>query len=300
MSYGYVPDPGYYPAEYATSITRPDMFRSYLEKNIEALIKNHGEHVSIGLTKTPMPIDFAFDESFSFDPYFSGKKELENQFSAKFTRADMRFIDDAIVHAKYGPSITGDLPPNHWYAQPMLTGIRPLVRYTAPRIDFGINKLMHLTGTSAEVFQNFVVCTNFKTYIEAFKSEFTNSYLKAVDNPKPKNKAYLALVESGNVVTYNQNIPDAKARFKAVAGDKFVIGDQQREAAFPSYHLVREDGQGISLINVHQAASNVENILTHVAVLREKTILMQGISGGLTGNLEKRAIFTATLISTTG
>lgn len=43
LSYGFVARPG----KYKTTITRPDLFRDYLEHQIELLIKNHGLEVVI-------------------------------------------------------------------------------------------------------------------------------------------------------------------------------------------------------------------------------------------------------------
>ena len=44
LSFGHVPDPG----TYATTITRPDLFRGYLEQQIGLLLENHGVPVTVG------------------------------------------------------------------------------------------------------------------------------------------------------------------------------------------------------------------------------------------------------------
>ena len=55
LSFGHVTVPG----AYATTITRPDLFRGYLTEQIALLMKNHGVPVAIGDSETPMPVHFA-------------------------------------------------------------------------------------------------------------------------------------------------------------------------------------------------------------------------------------------------
>src|SRR5690554_4637899 len=55
LSFGHVSRPG----THAATITRPDLFRNYLEQQIGLLIHNHEVPVQIGLSDTPMPVHFA-------------------------------------------------------------------------------------------------------------------------------------------------------------------------------------------------------------------------------------------------
>ena len=55
LSFGHVSVPG----TYASSITRPDLFRGYLTQQIALVMKNHGVSVSVGDSETPMPVHFA-------------------------------------------------------------------------------------------------------------------------------------------------------------------------------------------------------------------------------------------------
>ncbi|MFN6978470.1 MAG: AMP nucleosidase, partial [Gemmobacter sp.] len=52
LSFGHVSEPGVY----ATTITRPDLFRNYLRQQIELLLRSHGEPVQIGPSDTPIPV----------------------------------------------------------------------------------------------------------------------------------------------------------------------------------------------------------------------------------------------------
>ena len=49
LAYGHMVMPG----DYATTITRPDLFQDYLEDQIGLIMKNHGVPVSVGESATP-------------------------------------------------------------------------------------------------------------------------------------------------------------------------------------------------------------------------------------------------------
>ena len=56
LSYGFVAGPGVH----ETTVTRPDLFRTYLTEQIRLLIENHGVPVEIGELSEPIPIHFAY------------------------------------------------------------------------------------------------------------------------------------------------------------------------------------------------------------------------------------------------
>jgi AMP nucleosidase len=56
LAYGFVAGPGVH----ETSVTRPDLFRSYLTEQIGLLIENHGVPVEVGESTEPIPIHFAY------------------------------------------------------------------------------------------------------------------------------------------------------------------------------------------------------------------------------------------------
>jgi len=55
LSFGHVAEPG----TFATTVTRPDLFRNYLTQQIGLLMRNHGLPVTIGTSDTPIPVHFA-------------------------------------------------------------------------------------------------------------------------------------------------------------------------------------------------------------------------------------------------
>jgi AMP nucleosidase len=59
LAFGHVSSPG----TYATTVTRPDLFRNYLIQQIELLVQNHGVTVQVGPSDTPIPVHFAVTAS---------------------------------------------------------------------------------------------------------------------------------------------------------------------------------------------------------------------------------------------
>jgi AMP nucleosidase len=55
LSFGHVATPG----TFATTVTRPYMFRHYLRQQIGLLLANHGVKVQVGASDVPMPVHFA-------------------------------------------------------------------------------------------------------------------------------------------------------------------------------------------------------------------------------------------------
>ena len=46
------------PDTYSTTVTRPDLFRNYLEQQIELMMQSHGVPVTISASETPIPVHF--------------------------------------------------------------------------------------------------------------------------------------------------------------------------------------------------------------------------------------------------
>jgi AMP nucleosidase len=124
-------------------------------------------------------------------------------------------------------------------------------------------RLQHYTATRPEHFQRFVLFTNYQRYVD----EFLDHARREVAN----GDEYLALVEPGDVVTPNPRLNDAAPSGTPV----------EHLPQMPSYHLVREDRLGITLVNIGVGPSNARTITDHLAVLRPHCWLMVGHCGGL-------------------
>lgn len=126
----------------------------------------------------------------------------------------------------------------------------PLALFTAPRTDLSLLRLKHYTGTKAEHFQNYVIFTNYQFYID----EFTK-----IAQQKIGQDGYTAFIQ-----------PD----------------EEKRQPQMPAYHLKRERGSGITMINIGVGPSNAKTITDHVAVLRPHAWLMLGHCAGLRNSQE--------------
>jgi AMP nucleosidase len=138
--------------------------------------------------------------------------------------------------------------------------------FTAPRVDYSLQRLRHYSGTAPEWFQNFVLFTNYQFYID----EFIRLGRAAMQDPASD---YVAFVEPGNVVT-------RRVGLAAQAVD--ALGQEPpRLPQMPAYHLLREDRSGITMVNIGVGPSNAKTITDHIAVLRPHAWLMLGHCAGL-------------------
>ncbi len=167
LSFGHISDPG----SYATTITRPKLFHTYLLQQIGLLIENHGLPVEIGLSTTPMPVHFAMEAGTS----------VPQDGASSFTLRDVFDVPDL--------STTNDDIVNGTYDSP--DGIGPLAPFTAQRVDYSLARLEHYTATSPDHFQNYVLFTNYQFYVSEFEA-----YARAqLDDPA---SGYTEFVSTGN------------------------------------------------------------------------------------------------------
>lgn len=238
LSFGHVAGPG----TYATTITRPDLFRSYLTQQISLLMHNHGVSVQIGPSETPIPVHFAV----AGNPNVSVPQEGVLEFSLRdvFDVPDLATTNDDIVNG------TRTHNPD---------GSAPLAPFTAQRVDYSLARLSHYTATDATHFQNHVLFTNYQFYVDEFES-YARAALANPDN------GYTSFVATGN---HEITTPDG------------VIPPHSKTPQMPTYHLKRADGNGITLVNIGVGPSNAKTATDHIAVLRPRAWLMVGHCAGL-------------------
>ncbi|WP_334192270.1 AMP nucleosidase, partial [Pararhodobacter sp.] len=170
LAFGYVPEPG----TYATTITRPDLFRNYLEQQIELLLKNHNQPVMVGFSDTPIPLHFAM----------AGRDDVAMAGELSFTLRDIFDVPDL--------SITNDDIVNGEGVR-NADGSVPLAPFTAQRVDYSLARLAHYTATDPEHFQNHVLFTNYQFYVDEFEA-YARQVLADPDS------GYTAFVAPGNAV----------------------------------------------------------------------------------------------------
>ena len=237
LSFGHVSVPG----TYATTVTRPDLFRNYLIQQIGLLIRHHAQPVTIGPSKTPIPVHFAV----ATRPDITVPQEGATKFTLRdiFDVPDLATTSDDIVNGTYAPA----------------DGIWPLSLFTAQRVDYSLARLSHYTATDAAHFQNHVLFTNYQFYVSEFET-YARAMLADPDS------GYSSFVATGNV---------------EITGPDDPIEMPLKLPQMPTYHLKREDGNGITLVNIGIGPSNAKTATDHIAVLRPHAWLMVGHCAGL-------------------
>lgn len=251
LAFGFVSGPG----RYSTTLTRPDLFEDYYRKQFELLLKNHQVPLEIGISQTPIPIHFAFNDGMhvegSLDP---SRITLMRQV---FDLPDLSVMDDSIANGTYNVAAGSD---------------SPLSLFTGPRVDYSLHRLRHYTGSDPGYFQNFVIFTNYQFYVDEFVRMGAN-IMAASDNPREAayRRGYTSLVEPGGYTITNANL-----------GKGEVIGERvARLPQMPAYHLTRKDRNGISIVNIGVGPSNARTISDHIAVTRPHAWIMLGHCAGL-------------------
>ena len=231
------------PGVYGATLTRPDLFAGYFRAQINDLINHHGLPVVVGLSWRPIPLPFVVEDATAD----VGPVEIQ-KIQEHFHLPDLSSIDDDIVNGTF-------------QAKPGEP--KPLALFSAARVDYSLHRLSHYTATSVEHFQRFVLFTNYERYVDEFVVHGLEQ-VRAGDE-------FSAFVEPGDVVTTNPNL-----------GDGGTTGTAPTHLPqMPAYHLVRENGEGITLVNIGVGPSNAKTATDHIAVLRPHAWLMLGHCAGL-------------------
>jgi AMP nucleosidase len=245
LSYGFVAGPG----RFETTLTRPDLYGRYYLEQFQLLLNNHAVELEICTSTQPIPVHFSFTDN----DHLEGEMNAERRARMRdvFDLPDLAAMDDGIANGTYAP---GPGEP------------QPLSLFTAPRVDYSLHRLRHYTGTLPEHFQNFVLFTNYQFYID----EFIALGRAAMTDP---HSGYRAFVEPGNLTTHRVSSAGTPAQAQGQS--------PPRLPQMPGYHLVREDGSGISMVNIGVGPANAKNITDHIAVLRPHAWIMLGHCAGL-------------------
>lgn len=230
-----------HPGCYTTTITRPALFREYLEEQLNLLQEDYGASIEVVPSSHEIPYPYVID---------GASLALDRSMSADLTRyfptTELAQIGDETADGLFQPA-----------------GFSPLSHFDARRVDFSLARLRHYTGTPVEHFQPFVLFTNYTRYVDEFV-RWARQQISDASSP------YIALSCAGGVWL------DEHSNVTADAPD--VSGKNHQ---MPAYHLLTKDGQGITLVNIGVGPSNAKTICDHLAVLRPNVWLMIGHCGGL-------------------
>jgi len=182
--------------------------------------------------------------AFAIDPStFEISKEYSARIGEHFPLPNLKYIHDDLA----------DGAVEHPNDEPL-----PLSLFPALRTDYSLQRLRHYSGTSPEHFQKFVIFTNYQRYVD----EFIEHAKKVVGKG-----TYTGFACPG------QGVINKAEDYQPDPGFK---GPQM-----PAYHLIADNNEGITLINIGVGPSNAKTITDHVAVLRSHCWLMLGHCGGL-------------------
>jgi AMP nucleosidase len=250
LAYGFVAGPG----AYETTLTRPDLFADYYREQFDLLLRNHGVALEVGVSSTPIPLHFSFNEHDHLEGTLSAERRM--QLRDQFDLPDLAVMDDGIANGAY-EARAGEAAP--------------LALFQAPRVDYSLHRLRHYSGTAADHFQHFVLFTNYQFYIDEFIK--LGHDMMAQPTGEEGGPGYTCFVEPGNVIT-------RRAGSAPQPGDELGVAPP-RLPQMPAYHLVRPGRAGITMVNIGVGPSNAKTITDHIAVLRPHAWLMLGHCAGL-------------------
>ena len=228
---------------YATTVTRPALFAPYLEEQLDLIRADYKVGISVGRSRQEMPFPYVLDGQVGAAMGGISPQELAKYFPS----TDLALIGDELSDgADIGAS----------------DDIMPLSLFDGLRTDYSLARLAHYTGTKTEDFQKFILFTNYHRYVDEFV-DWAGSQLGE--------NGYVSLSGAGGLFIDKQT-SNARSQLSDTAW---------RRHQMPAYHLMREDGTGITLVNIGVGPSNAKTICDHLAVLRPEAWLMIGHCGGL-------------------
>ncbi|MEM8800342.1 MAG: AMP nucleosidase, partial [Pseudomonadota bacterium] len=228
---------------YVSTITQPEFFRHYLLEQLVPLLRDYEVEVDVRASKTEIPYAYVWDQGQA-----DGLDEINPAELAKwFPAPNLIDIGDEIAD--------GQLFEPHTE--------RPLALFDAPRTDFSLKRLQHYTGTPTTDFQRYLLFTNYHRYVDAF----VDWGLEQLGD----GGRYKMLSVAGGLKV-DAETKNARAEIEAAPWRRFQM---------PAYHLMAENGAGITLVNIGVGPSNAKNITDHLAVLRPECWIMVGHCGGL-------------------
>jgi len=230
---------------YATTITRPKLFEGYLKEQLELIARDYDVRIEVTRSDQEIPFPYVLDGDNDAGALMAGIAPQE--IARHFPATDLALIGDELADGE-----------NRHEPQATL----PLSLFDGLRTDYSLARLAHYTGTHIEDFQNFILFTNYHRYVD----EFVDWAAQQIGSD-----GYVGLTGAGGLDIRERN---------RVARDQ-LSDTAWRKHQMPAYHLIREDGSGITLVNIGVGPSNAKTICDHLAVLRPHSWLMIGHCGGL-------------------
>ena len=227
---------------YSTTVTRPDLFRPYLDEQLGLLEREYGATFEVGVSRQEIPFPYVTDGlEVALD------RSMTTALARWFPTTDLAHIGDEIADGLF--DMGGDFPLSH---------------FDGLRTDFSLARLRHYTGTAVDDVQSYVLFTNYNRYVD----EFVRWAIEQLQTP---GTPYETLSCAGGVVI-TRDTPNPEASISDTAWKKHQM---------PAYHLTAPGHKGVTLVNIGVGPSNAKTITDHLAVTRPHVWLMIGHCGGL-------------------
>jgi AMP nucleosidase len=236
------------PGLYATTVTQPDYFRGYLLEQLKPLVRDYDAAIEVGLSAQEIPYPYVVEPGQSVARGEATAAELARYFPVPL----LSVVGDEVAD---GQMLAAE------------DGTRPLALFDAVRVDYSLRRLVHYTGSDWREIQPWILLTNYHRYVD----QFVREGLRALAAPDGRH-THLVLPGGIRVSRAEAEGADPAALIAASPWHRFQM---------PAYHLVGEDGQGTSLVNIGVGPSNAKTITDHLAVMRPHCWLMVGHCGGL-------------------
>lgn len=230
------------PGTYTTTITRPDLFAPYLTEQLELLAHEYEVDVTVTRSRQEIPFPYVLDGEAGAMMQGIAPQDIAMHFPS----TDLALIGDELADGI-------EFDEDH---------DMPLSLFDGLRTDYSLARLAHYTGTAVGDFQDFILFTNYHRYVD----EFVDWGARQIGE-----HGYTGLRGAGGL-DISEATDDAREQLNDTAW---------RRSQMPSYHLMREDGRGITLVNIGVGPSNAKTISDHLAVLRPHAWMMIGHCGGV-------------------
>jgi len=233
--------------EYRISVTKPSVFADYLTEQLTLLIEDYDVEVFAATGRQEIPFPYVIDPGHALSLDEVSAVDLARHFPA----TELKHIGDEIADGLYVVRKEDG------------EKIYPLALFDGLRTDFSLARLRHYTGTPPEHVQRYVLFTNYHRYVDEF--------VRWAAGQLGDGSRFTGVSGAGGVMIR--------------AGDdvEAVLADSSawRRHQMPAYHLMADDGTGITLVNIGVGPSNAKTICDHLAVMRPEAWIMIGHCGGL-------------------
>jgi len=235
------------PGTYATTVTQPAFFKTYLTEQLSYLVKDYGATISVRRSSQEIPYPYVLKTGNDL----GGSGVTAAELALHFPIPQLAHVGDEIADGLWEPNMTEHLP---------------LALFDAVRVDYSLKRLQHYSGTQFSTFQPWILLTNYHRYVD----QFLNWAIDQLSNGSPYDAVHLP--GGGKII---RGLTKEAAR-------KIIDDSPWQKFQMPAYHLSRSDGAGgITLVNIGVGPSNAKNMTDHLAVLRPNCWLMIGHCGGL-------------------